>query len=91
MVYAIKYCGGCNPRYDRGELVNKLKKHFDSKIEFDTAKENTEYDGLIVIGGCTNCCPSYLHYNTKTEPILIWDQDNIEHIITKIEECIDKN
>ena len=24
MKVGIKYCGGCNPRYDRGEFVSKL-------------------------------------------------------------------
>lgn len=26
MKIGIKYCGGCNPRYDRSQEVEKLKK-----------------------------------------------------------------
>ena len=28
MKIGIKYCGGCNPRYDRSQEVEKLKKKF---------------------------------------------------------------
>lgn len=28
MKIGIKYCGGCNPRYDRSHEVDKLKKRF---------------------------------------------------------------
>lgn len=30
MKIGIKYCGGCNPRYDRNQEVEKLKKNFPS-------------------------------------------------------------
>ena len=34
MTVAVKYCGGCNPRYDRGAALEKLKKRYpDIKFE----------------------------------------------------------
>lgn len=84
----IKYCGGCNPRFERVALIEKVREHFQGKIEFESAKEGQMYDGLLVVGGCSNCCPSYEHFETETEPILIWDQEHYETLIAKINKLI---
>ena len=61
MKVGIKYCGGCNPRYDRGEYVRKLcESHAEWETEY--AQEGVHYDLLYVIGGCTSCCASYEQY-----------------------------
>ena len=39
MKIGIKYCGGCNPRYDRSQEVEKLKKKF-SQHTFTSAVYN---------------------------------------------------
>lgn len=86
MIGGVKFCGGCNPRYERGRALEAIKKHFEGKVEFVIAEENAEYDFLLVIGGCTNCCASYYQYKTKSDSILMWDEDHIEKTIKKIEE-----
>lgn len=61
MKVGIKYCGGCNPRYDRAKYVGKLADcHPEWEMEY--AKEGVHYDLLYVIGGCTSCCASYEQY-----------------------------
>ena len=61
MKVGIKYCGGCNPRYDREEYVRKLVScHPEWETEY--ADEGVHYDLLYVIGGCTSCCASYEQY-----------------------------
>ena len=62
MKVGIKYCGGCNPRYDRREFVSKLlAAHRDWDAE--NVREEAHYDLLYVIGGCTSCCASYSQYS----------------------------
>lgn len=56
---AIKFCGGCNPRYDRGQAYNKIRQLFQDKIEFFLPQDGEKYDILLVISGCTACNYQY--------------------------------
>jgi len=56
---AIKFCGGCNPRYDRGEAYNKIRQIFENKIIFSLPEDGEKYDVLLIISGCTGCEYSY--------------------------------
>ncbi|MDD3169415.1 MAG: hypothetical protein PHC91_08155, partial [Eubacteriales bacterium] len=62
MLIGVKFCGGCNPRYDRGKAFEAIKKQTQGEAEYVIAQEGMEYDRLLVIGGCTNCCASYCQY-----------------------------
>lgn len=53
---ALRYCGGCNPVYDRTALVSKLKWDFP-KLEMEPYSEPPEdYRGVLVICGCAVRC-----------------------------------
>ena len=68
MRVGIKYCGGCNPRYDRAGEVNKVLDHFrqadgasaedadNSKTVFEYAEEGGVYDVLLTVCGCVHKC-----------------------------------
>ena len=67
----IKYCGGCNPRYDRVNTKNSLEKKIrelferkKSSVNLGYARENEFYHCLLLIGGCGNCCMSFEEYDT---------------------------
>lgn len=60
----IRYCGGCNPRFDRGAMVQRVcQKH--PRWEAEPAKEGQIYDLLLVIGGCSSCCAAYEQFTAK--------------------------
>lgn len=88
LTFGVKFCGGCNPRFERGKLLNKMKKDFENIISFQNAVENVEYDGLVVLGGCSNCCAMYQNIKTKSEPILIWDEKGYNDIAKNLSEII---
>ncbi len=53
MNYAVKFCGGCNSRYDRTDVYQKLKrKHKNLRY----AEADQPCDILYVICGCTAQC-----------------------------------
>lgn len=55
MKIGIKYCGGCNPRYNRMGIVDRLKKDLpDAEIVF--SNEEKTADWYIIICGCTSAC-----------------------------------
>lgn len=85
MLCGVKFCGGCNPRFQRAEAMEAVRRHFMGRIEFEYADEDKEYDLLLVIGGCTNCCASYDHYKVRRFFLKIWEQEHIRDIIQKFE------
>ena len=55
MICGVKYCGGCNPRYNRTQFFNKIKKACP-EVEFQYVQTDVVYDHLLVIQGCTSKC-----------------------------------
>ncbi|MFV0527695.1 MAG: hypothetical protein ACK5MN_03095 [Lachnospiraceae bacterium] len=57
MRIGVKYCGGCNPVYDRVANVNKLTKECEPfGIELVAYRKNQEYDACLLVKGCTRNC-----------------------------------
>ncbi len=50
---AIKFCGGCNPSYERGE-VSRIVKESLTKVRWVSV--DAETDLLIIINGCNTSC-----------------------------------
>lgn len=86
MLIGVKFCGGCNPRYDRGKALEAIRQGTKGAAAFVIAEEGTEYDRLLVIGGCTNCCASVDRYTVKGDSIRMWDEDHIDTIINNIKK-----
>lgn len=86
----VKYCGGCNPKYERKNFVDRVTKHFEGKTDFELAKEDKEYEGIMVVGGCSNCCAAYKHFTSITAPMLIWGDEFFEDVVDKIDKILVK-
>ena len=74
MLIGVKYCGGCNPRYDRKKFLQRLEKEFVH--EYEIAKEEKIYDILLVLCGCSSCCAKHAQFKFKYEKIIVADSDN---------------
>ena len=48
MVFGVKYCGGCNPRYDRTAFFDTVKKRCP-EAEFQYVQPEVTYDHLLVV------------------------------------------
>ena len=58
MRIGIKYCGGCNPVYNRGRQVKRLQEQYPEH-EFDFAAEDMkECEIGLVVCGCVRACAS---------------------------------
>jgi len=51
----VRYCGGCNPRYDRVALVKRLESLL-SDVTFVPARPGTPYHAVVVACGCPSRC-----------------------------------
>ena len=83
MKCGVRFCGGCNPRFERGEVFHEFKRDI-TNIEFTYADENEHYDILLVIGGCQSCCAAYEQYDVKGDVYKIWDISQVETIKEKL-------
>ena len=55
MRVGLKYCGGCNPEYDRVALVRHIEESLQGRVEFVTPE--SEGVGLILaVEGCSTAC-----------------------------------
>lgn len=55
----VKFCGGCNPRYDRGAAYRNICAQLADVAEFSLPEDGKQYDVLLIVRGCTGC--SYLY------------------------------
>ena len=51
----IKYCGGCNPEYDRVDLVEQIRKSLEGKVSF-VPIENKQIDIILAVQGYKTAC-----------------------------------
>lgn len=80
----IKYCGGCNPKYDRRKFKQKLEEKF--MCTFETAMEDKVYDIIIVLCGCTSACAEHYNLKFKYEKILIRSEKDYIKIVEMLSE-----
>lgn len=53
---AIKFCGGCNPTYDRVEYWNRIQHSAGERIRWFSVHEQ-HGEVVLVISGCHRACP----------------------------------
>ena len=56
MRVAIKFCGGCDPAYDRVEFLQRIKASAGGLIEWVNPEEHG-FDAVLLICGCQKACP----------------------------------
>lgn len=85
MKCGIRFCGGCNPRFDRRNAVEEIKSDLN-EISFHNAVDGDNYDSLLVIGGCPSCCASYDQFNVNGEVVKMWDEEHIPAVKEKLSQ-----
>jgi len=53
---AVKFCGGCNPTYDRLPYWEKIKAATEGSIRW-VGSDYEDPDGMLIIAGCHAACP----------------------------------
>jgi len=78
----IKFCGGCNPAFDRVAAVEKIKKGLEGKAEFVPLNDETS-EMVIAVMGCGNACAE-LGETREKQIIIISDIDGADAAIEEI-------
>jgi len=51
----IKYCGGCNPSYERVEIVHRAQSQFNHPFHF-VHHDEPDIEVLLLLSGCQRAC-----------------------------------
>ena len=49
----VKFCGGCNPRYERGDAYKAICAALLDTASFSYPEDGVPYDVLLILRGCT--------------------------------------
>lgn len=66
MDIGVKFCGGCNPMYDRGGLYRRIMEAYPEH-SFEAADAAKNYETLLVICGCERACVNTDSYKKEKE------------------------
>jgi 3-hydroxyacyl-[acyl-carrier-protein] dehydratase len=73
----VKYCGGCNPAYDRIKAVETIRRSI-SEHEFVPFSEECVYGAVLVVCGCSARCA---HADTQAKKIIIASEREIKQTV----------
>jgi hypothetical protein len=66
---AIKFCGGCNPVIERGQLARIIRRDLAKGVRWVSAEE--EVDLLLIISGCPTACADRTEVKEKAAQSLV--------------------
>ncbi len=69
MRVGLKYCGGCNPSYDRVEYVRALREAAGNRIEWVPADEGG-FTTLLLVSGCDKRCAKMAEYQGSVHRVI---------------------
>ena len=80
----VKYCGGCNPGYDRVALVEQIKERLEGKVSF-VPPESEGVDIILTVNGCRTACADLSGFR-GIETLTISGNEEGEKFVRKIIE-----
>ena len=75
---AVKYCGGCNPRYDRAALVSRLAGDFPELIP--TSSREPGCTLALVVNGCSCRCAAHDDIQAVKDKIVVCAQEDYDEL-----------
>lgn len=78
----IKYCGGCNPHYDRVAIVKRIADRLAGKVEI-VALDHDQIDLVVAVEGCSTACADLTSFKDKAIRIVM-QPENAEEFILQI-------
>ncbi len=78
----VKYCGGCNPNYDRRAIADIIESR--TGVKLSAYMENEIPDVALIICGCRSDCIKQDDYRGRYETILISGPEQIDGAMERI-------
>ena len=89
---ALKYCGGCDPAYDRVAAFEKIKQAAGDAVEWTRFEPGISRTVLMVCG-CSSVCPAEEQdlSRVKTLVVLAEEPADPDEIVTRLLKDGDEN
>ena len=84
-----KYCGGCNPTYERVEMVERVQSRLEDRLLF-LRHDQQDLDGLILINGCPRSCASENLNRIKAPHLSISGESGFENLVNWLVDLAEK-
>ncbi|MGI6002828.1 MAG: hypothetical protein ACOX74_04255 [Lachnospiraceae bacterium] len=87
MTVYYKFCGGCNPRYDREKAAERIRTQYPEIVL--TNDSTAEADASVIICGCTAACAEVSDSYGPYGRFVIWGEsalDELDDFLGKILE-----
>ena len=83
MRIGLKFCGGCNPYYERGAEVQKLNESYP-RFLFETVRKDEYYDIILLVCGCTRSCVQYYREAQADRYVVLRNKKEFEAFSSEI-------
>ena len=91
MTVGLKYCGGCNPYYERTKLAEKIKEQLKNHVTFEPLQEGKLYDVVVLICGCVRRCVTMGGIRAKYGVVYTTSEKDDAYVIDFIMDVYEKN
>jgi hypothetical protein len=76
----IKYCGGCNPFYERVEMIQRLQSLLEDQFIF-AAADLQDSDIMVLVSGCPRACANKNSNSSEVPSRSVVGEDDFESLI----------
>ncbi len=76
----IKYCGGCNPSYERVEVVRRVQSLLKGRFVF-SVDDLQGSDIMVLVSGCPRACADKHSGNFELTSHSIFGENDFESLI----------
>jgi len=84
LILYVKYCGGCNPKYDRAKLVQQIEAAMPQiEIIYQT---KPIADAALVICGCSTACANKEEAVGTYGVFVIWQDRDLSALYEFLEQ-----
>ena len=85
MICGVKYCGGCNSRYNRTAFLERVKNTCPD-VEFQYVQPESVYHHLLVICGCQSKCADISKILINGNIYMISEENQFEMLVEKLKK-----
>ncbi len=82
MLLGVKYCGGCNPSYERVALVRTLSLRLKGRARL-VCCEDRRARHLLVVAGCESACVDLAPFAGRVVHRIFRESD-LERLVTEL-------
>ena len=85
MRVGIKYCGGCDPNYERRTIVQRARRDWPEAL-FEPYDPAAEYDLVLVVCGCLEECFSFSCENSRRGAVWVRSPEEYERVRERMDQ-----